>query len=46
MPMCECLKIMRIGQSAAKLRIGEGSTTIPYGSRITSDWLSETVNNL
>jgi len=26
--MCECLKIIRIGQSAAKFRIGEGSTTI------------------
>ena len=26
------------GQSAAKLRIGERSTTIPHGSRITSDW--------
>lgn len=38
MPKCEetvckhteCLKIIRIGKSAAKLRIGERSTTIPF----------------
>ena len=28
------LKNAKIGQSAAKLRIGEGSTTIPEGSRV------------
>nr|DAL94273.1 MAG TPA: hypothetical protein [Caudoviricetes sp.] len=33
MLMCECLKNKWIGQSAAKLRIGEGSTIIPKGSR-------------
>lgn len=27
MSKCECFKIMRIGQSAAKLRTGERSTT-------------------
>ena len=32
------LSIENNGQSAAKLRIEEGSTTIPYGSRTTSDW--------
>ena len=37
---------MKIGQSAAKLRIGERSTTIPYGSRIASDWQFEMVNPL
>ena len=29
----ECLKMILIGQSATKPRIGEGSTTIPYESR-------------
>ena len=29
MPNRECLKIMKIGQSAAKPRTEEGSTTIP-----------------
>ena len=37
------VKIMRIRQSAGKLRIGEASTTIPYGSRLASDWQVEVV---
>ena len=32
------------GRSATKPRIGERSTTIPYGSTNTSDWYLEMVN--
>ena len=32
------------GRSAAKPRKEEGSTTIPLGSRIASDWQFEMVN--
>jgi len=39
-------KCFNNGQSAAKPRIEEGSTTIPYGSRIASDWQSEMVDYL
>ena len=39
MPKCECLKTYGIGKSAAKPRIGEGSTTIrkEYAA-ITQRW--------
>lgn len=45
---CVWLNPKRInnGQSAAKLRTGERSTTIPQGSTIASDWQLETVNNI
>lgn len=43
MPKRECLKTMKIGQSAAKFRIGKRSTTIPYGSRVASVRQSEKV---
>lgn len=35
---CESFKNINIGKSAAKWRIAEGSTIIPKGSRVTSDW--------
>jgi len=39
-------KTVRIGQSATKPRIGERSTTIPFGSRTANDWQFEKVNYL
>jgi len=42
--MRDGLKIILIGQSAAKPRTGEGSTTIPEGSRVKPVILSEAVS--
>ncbi len=37
------MKMIWIGQSAAKPRTGERSTTILYGSRLASYWRAEVV---
>lgn len=50
MPKRECLKIIRIGQSATKSRKGMCSTTsktcVKYRHRTASDWQSEMVDYL
>lgn len=41
MPKCECMKMANIGQSAAKPRIVEGSTTKIEITSISAPHLSE-----